>query len=83
MISQQILSIKDRLLSNRLTQIDLVNELNKSGRYASKSSLKVQVNYLVTGKRFNETTQKLLEHILEVLDGIENGTIVVSSSLTS
>ena len=77
MISQQILSVRTRLLQLGWTQVDLATQLFKSGKYKNRNSLQVQVNYLLKGKRFNETSQKLLEHILEILDDAENGKIVI------
>lgn len=77
MINQQILSIRSRLLKVGWTQVDLVTQLLKDEKYKDKSrnSLQVQVNYLLKGKRFNKTSQELLESIEETLKGIEDGKI--------
>lgn len=75
MISQEILSIRTRMLQMGWTQVDLVTQMYKSGRYKSRSSLQVQVNYLLTGKRFNKTSEKLLEHVIQILDDVESGKI--------
>lgn len=75
MISQDILGIRSRLLQIGWTQVDLVTQMYKSGKYKSRNSLQVQVNYLLTGKRFNKTSKKLLEHIIQILDDVESGKI--------
>ena len=77
MINQQILGIRSKLLQLGWTQVDLVTQLLKNDKYKNKSrnSLQVQVNYLLKGKRFNKTSQELLEVIQETLEGIESGKI--------
>lgn len=82
-INTQVLDVKSRLLASGLTQIDLVSILYKSGKYKSKSSLVVQMNYLLTGKRFNETSRLILEDIKVALDKIESGEIRIDTLLNS
>ena len=79
MIDQQILGIRSRLLKLGWTQVDLVTYMFKSGRYKSRNSLQIQVSYLLTGRRFNKTSKMLMEHIIEVLEGIESGEIIRES----
>lgn len=81
MINQQILGIRSRLLQLGWTQVDLVTQLLKTEKYKGKNrnSLQIQVNYLLTGKRFNKTSQELLEVIQETLEGIESGKIIRES----
>lgn len=82
-INSQVLNVKLRLANLKLTQVDLVAILYKTGKYKSLSSLTVQMNYLMTGKRFNSTSQKILDDTIMALDGIESGQIKICTLFNS
>lgn len=82
-INTQVLDVKSRLAKLKLTQIDLMGILYKTGKYKSKSSLTVQMNYLMTGKRFNTTSQMILEDMMLALDKIESGKIQICNFYNS
>lgn len=77
MISQQVLDLRMRLLKLGWTQVDLATQLYKTGSYKSRSSLQVQVNYMLNGKRNNKTSEKLCEQSLGIVKNAEEGKITL------